>query len=152
MKDFLAWIRIKITTHETKGTVFFHEREIWWCKLGVNVGYEIDGHGTAFERPVIVVKKFNLDTCLVVPLTAKQKKGKYYFPIGNASGREAVAVLSQLRMVDRRRFTEKAGTVPKDTFQNLLFAITDVDLSMTDKQSKNSPALSRGRAGRSRKC
>lgn len=129
MKDFLAWLRIKQAAHQSPGTALFHEREVWWCKLGANVGYEIDGRGETFERPVIIVKKFNLDTCLVVPLTAKSKSGKYYFPVGNASGREAVAVLSQLRLVDRKRLTQKAGTLPGPEFKKLLDAIVAVNFS-----------------------
>ena len=34
-----------------------HEGEIWWVRLGVNVGYEIDGKSSDFSRPVIIIKK-----------------------------------------------------------------------------------------------
>ncbi len=38
---------------------YFHEREVWWCGIGINIGVEIDGKNSDFERPVLVVKKFN---------------------------------------------------------------------------------------------
>ena len=122
-KDFSKWFLLKQETHETTGTALFHEREVWWCMLGANIGFEIDGGGEDFERPVIIIKKFNLDTCIVVPLTAKPKKGKYYFPIGTVNGRDAMTVLSQIRLIDRKRLAEKIETLPKAKFKELLNAI-----------------------------
>ncbi len=132
MKDFLRWIGVKQAAHETTSGIVFDERDIWWCKLGANVGYEVDGRGGSFERPVIIVKKFNLDTCLVIPLTTKPKKGKYYFSIGSASGREAVANLSQLRLVDRRRLTQKTGVIAKPMFKALLAELVRVNFTYED--------------------
>lgn len=109
--------------NETKGTALFHEREVWWCALGANIGYEQDGNSELFTRPVVILSKFNLDACLIVPLTAKPKKGIYYFPVGNVSGREAVAVLSQIRFVDRKRLALKIATMDRHTFQALTRAV-----------------------------
>lgn len=130
LKDFSKWFVMKKATHEATGTALFHEREVWWCKLGVNVGFEIDGGGKDFERPVIVIKKFNLDTCIVVPLTAKQKIGKYYFHVGVVSGHDAIAVLSQIRQIDRKRLTEKIETLPKAKFKELLNAIVKTNFTI----------------------
>lgn len=118
-KDFWKWHDNKGRLDEADGTALFHEREIWWCALGANIGFEQDGSGELFTRPVVILSKFNLDACLVVPLTAKSKKGKYYFPVGAASGREAVAVLSQIRFVDRKRLAVKIATLDEKTFQSL---------------------------------
>ena len=97
----------------------FHEREVWWCALGTNIGYEQDGSSELFTRPVVILSKFNLDACLIVPLTAKPKKGKYYFSVGDVSGRDAVAVLSQIRFVDRKRLAMKIATMDRDIFDAL---------------------------------
>ncbi|MCR4311526.1 MAG: type II toxin-antitoxin system PemK/MazF family toxin [Candidatus Taylorbacteria bacterium] len=118
-KDYWKWHSEKEHLNETEGTALFHEREVWWCALGANVGFEQDGNGELFTRPVVILSKFNLDACLVMPLTAKPKKGKYYFPVGNISGREAVAVLSQIRFVDRKRLALKIATMDNKTFQAL---------------------------------
>ncbi|MBI2096022.1 MAG: type II toxin-antitoxin system PemK/MazF family toxin [Candidatus Taylorbacteria bacterium] len=122
-KDFSKWLVLKKSIHEVVGTALFHEREIWWCMLGANVGFEIDGGGEDFERPVIIVKKFNLDTCIVIPLTAKPKTGKYYFSVDIVDGRNAVAVLSQIRLIDRKRLVEKIETLSKTKFKELLNVI-----------------------------
>jgi len=118
-KDFWKWHTKKEEINEAKGTALFHEREVWWCTLGANVGYEQDGNSELFTRPVVILSKFNLDACLIIPLTAKPKKGAYYFPVGNVSGREAVAVLSQVRFVDRKRLALKIATMDRHTFQEL---------------------------------
>lgn len=122
-KDFRPWHNKKEKLHDAPGTALFHEREIWWCALGTNIGYEQDGSGELFTRPVVILSKFNLDACLIVPLTARSKKGKYYFSVGEVAGREAVAVLSQIRFVDRKRLELKICTLDKEIFQSLTQAI-----------------------------
>ncbi len=105
------------------GTAVFHGREVWWCALGANIGYEQDGTSELFTRPVAILTKFNLDACLVVPLTARPKTGKYYVPVGEVNGRNATAVLSQIRFVDRKRLAVKIATLDQDTFEDLTTAI-----------------------------
>jgi hypothetical protein len=41
-KDFDGWNEKKKDTNEKIGP-FCHERELWWCTLGVNIGFEQDG-------------------------------------------------------------------------------------------------------------
>ncbi len=131
-KDFSKWFSIKKETNEIESKTFFNEREVWWCKLGANVEFEIDGRGDTYERPVVIVKKFNLDTCIIIPLTAKPKKGKYYFPMGLVNGRDAIAVLSQLRLIDRKRLSEKIEMIPKEIFKDLLNMIVKINFTYDD--------------------
>jgi mRNA interferase MazF len=125
-KEFTQWNTQKIMLNDSIGKALFHEREVWWCQLGVNVGYEQDGNSDLFSRPVVIIKKFNLDACLVVPLTTKQKTGKYYFSIGKVAEREATAVLSQIRFVDRRRLVVKIQMLQEGTFLSLVNTIMTV--------------------------
>jgi hypothetical protein len=39
-KDFDGWNETKKRTDLRRGEPFHHEREVWWCTLGVNVGSE----------------------------------------------------------------------------------------------------------------
>lgn len=58
MKDFDTWSKEKKTLEqEGHDSLVFHEREIWWCSIGINVGDEQDGKNERFERPVLVLKK-----------------------------------------------------------------------------------------------
>ena len=67
----------------------------------------------------MILTKFNLDACLAVPLTSRVKKGKYYFPVGDVDGRDATAVLSQIRFVDRKRLAVKISTMEHSMFDSL---------------------------------
>lgn len=122
MKDYKRWCRKKAHLNSLIGKALFHKREVWWCVLGENIGNEQDG-GEDFLRPVVIIKKFNLDSCLIVPLTARPKFGKYYLQIGQIGNRDAVAILSQIRFVDRKRLVNKITTLEKHLFKSLIEAI-----------------------------
>src|SRR4051812_27319720 len=76
--------------------VYFHEGDIWWVRLGVNVGFEIDGKHRQFARPVIVLRKYNQYSFLALPLSTA-RVNRWRVAIGDVAGKEALAVLSQLR-------------------------------------------------------
>ncbi len=123
-KDFQPWHTKKENLHKnTQVRVYFNEREIWWCALGVNVGYEQDGKGEDFMRPVIILKQFNKEVFWAIPLTTKIKKGKYYFDIDLSDDRERQAILSQLRLVDVKRLKKKLAVLPEKQFQELRKAV-----------------------------
>ncbi len=81
----------------------FHEREIWWCSIGKNLGGEQDGKNTYFERPVLIVKKFNDDIAWILPISSKIKSGKYYH-IMEINKKTRSILLSQLRLISASRF------------------------------------------------
>lgn len=112
-KDFWKWHDKKEKIHGEGSRVFFHEREIWFCHLGANVGFEEDGKGDNFGRPVVVFRKFNNEVFWGVPLTTRAKKGRFYHPINLGDGLPRRAILSQLRLLDGKRLYQKIGTVSK---------------------------------------
>ncbi len=117
-KDFENWFRNKEKLNQENQPPFYHEREIWWCALGVNVGSEMDGTGKNFDRPAII-KGFSRYTCLVVPLTASDKRHKLRPSVGLIDGREAKALLSQLRIIDSRRLIRKIGYLDERIFEDI---------------------------------
>ena len=119
-KDFKKWHDEKSTIHEKRPYVFFQEREVWFCSLGVNVGYEQDGSGAEFLRPIVVLKKFNTEILFAVPLTkGKKKERPFYFALSFRPRVRSTAILSQLRLLDAKRLRYKAGTVSEDVFKKL---------------------------------
>ena len=75
-KDYQRWHEEKTAIEDSYGQrVFFHEREVWWCSIGFNVGFEQDGRGEKFARPVLVFKKFNKEVFWAIPLSTKIKTG-----------------------------------------------------------------------------
>ena len=125
-KDFFGWAGEKQRLHEKRKVTYFSEREVWWCALGVNIGHEQDGKGRRFARPVVIVKKFSAQTCIVVPLTTREKKGRFYASLGTVKGRPVTAIISQIRLIDRRRLLNKLGTVKKDAFEDMRKAVRDL--------------------------
>lgn len=113
-KDFLFWHEIKSALH-TRTPPTFKLREIWWCQLGVNVGREADGKGELFQRPVLVLRKFNSRSFIGVPLTSQAKDSPYYFRF-HFHGRMQFAMLSQIRLLDALRLTRCMGQMRPEPF------------------------------------
>lgn len=102
MKDFNAWHPVKKKIDKKANLPTFKEREIWWCSVGVNVGFEIFGKDRFFTRPVLVIRKFGYSTFLGAPLTSSPKTGYYRKPY-HLDGKDGFVLLDQIRTYDARR-------------------------------------------------
>lgn len=125
-KDFQNWHKLKEWIDKNIKRVFFHEREVWWCSIGINIGYEQDGRGSRFARPVVIFKKFNNEVFWGVPLSTKIKKGKFYVSADIGDGIARVAIISQLRLIDAKRLIDKIGTIKKDNYKIIQKAVIDL--------------------------
>ncbi len=94
----------------------FKQKEIWWCSIGVNIGHEENGKNQFFNRPVLIVRKFNNHIFLGVPLTTKIKDNKFYHTISVKSKNQS-AMLSQIRVWESKRLTHKMGEIGEDEFK-----------------------------------
>lgn len=112
----------KTEINNEKVRPFFHEREVWFSSLGENIGFEQDGSGEKFLRPMLVLQKFNNEVAWVLPLTRTEKTGKYYFRIslttddGKIDDRPSVVILTQIRLIDTKRLQYKVGNVVESEF------------------------------------
>ncbi len=120
-KNFQKWHKKKSLIDQVGKRPFFHEGEMWWCSLGVNIGFEQDGGGRDYLRPVIVFKKFNNEIFWAIPLTHTNKKTMYYFQLTkNSDSQTSVAILSQIRLMDARRLNHKLDiNLSKEDFDAL---------------------------------
>ena len=120
---FTCWNSKKIDTHLNDKVVGIKERDIVFIKMGKNIGYEQDGKGDEFLRPVVIYKKFNKNMFLGIPLTTKQKNMRYYFEFEYQTKRKKSvvnsAILSQLRVFDTKRVKYKSGVISKEMFSEL---------------------------------
>lgn len=121
-KDFQKWHTKKKYVHENEKIPYFYDREIWWCSIGLNVGYEQDGKNENFERPVLVLKKFNKYILWIIPLTSRLKSGKYYYHF-KFEKEKSVAILSQLRLISSQRLLRKIGMISEIDFAKIRQAI-----------------------------
>lgn len=56
VKDFDAWNEEKKQVDAREDALLYHEREVRWCRLGTNVGFEQDvSLGTVAGRPASAI-------------------------------------------------------------------------------------------------
>jgi mRNA interferase MazF len=125
-KDFKDWHKAKKEIHTTFDRHFYHEREVRWCSLGQNIGYEIDGKGIKFARPVLILKGFNKEICLCLPITTKYKQGKYYHELDLKDGLKRHVILSQIRLIDTKRLGKIIGVLDEEQFHKIKKAFISI--------------------------
>lgn len=125
-KPFDEWNKLKKDLQKNESKIFFHEREIWWCSLGTNLGFEQDGRGIHFARPILIFKKFNNEVFWALPLSTKIKKGKFYVPVELRDGMPRVVITSQLRLMDAKRLIDKISTISRDNYKLIQKAVINL--------------------------
>jgi len=120
-KDYTKWHKIKTEINDLENRAFFHEREIWFCYVGANVGFEQDGRGGDYLRPILIVRKFNNEIFWGVPLTKsdKPKDSRYYYSFSFTENTISLAILSQIRLIDAKRLARQIGVMKKDDFEKV---------------------------------
>ncbi len=125
-KDFDQWNEKKKKLDVRADAPFFHERQIWWCSLGLNVGFEQDGSGDEHKRPILVLKGLSRQTCLVIPLTSSPQRHALRPSIGMIEGKEAHALLSQIRVIDAKRLVRKVVYLDEKIFERIRKTVKDM--------------------------
>jgi mRNA interferase MazF len=112
MKNYQDWTPVKTKINNApKRPEGLRRGEIWICSIGENIGFENDGKGQSFSRPVLIIKKHSNLTCYVVPLSTTSKRGHFYYPFDGHTGRVSVAMLSQSKTIDTARLKRKIGKI-----------------------------------------
>ena len=115
---FNQWHKVKKRINRSKQLPTFKEREIWWCSIGQNVGFEVYGKGEQFWRPVLILDKHNEFTFLGLPLTTKQKHNRYCFPL-HFQEKEVTVLLGQARTLSSKRLSNQMGKLPHQKFNEI---------------------------------
>lgn len=108
-KEYDLWNELKKKIQLTTDIPDFfpQEGEVWMSSLGKNIGYEQNGSGTNFSRPVLVVKKFNNHMFWCASLSTKQKPFDFYFNFTDPNGEKVSVILAQLKLVSVKRLKRK---------------------------------------------
>ena len=118
-KEFNKWMTLKDSIHNFKSRpAGYKTRDIWWTSIGTNVGFEEDGKGKFYNRPVIILRGFSKELFLGIPLSHTKNRGKYYHDF-MVNGDISVALLSQIRAFDTLRLISKYGVVNMQDFKNI---------------------------------
>lgn len=119
-KDFDSWNEVKKKTNKGEHAPI-KPGEVYWCRIGLNVGVEQDGSGSEYARPVLVIKKFSHQIALVAPLTKRGKSGDWYYPLAHF-GDTSFAILNQARPLDTKRLLESMGQISETELQRVIGA------------------------------
>ncbi|MEN9621996.1 MAG: hypothetical protein RLZZ67_430 [Candidatus Parcubacteria bacterium] len=127
-KDFKTWGEQKesIDCQVGESNLYFKEGDIWWSRLGANIGYEQDGKGGLFSRPIIVLKKFNQYIFWAIPLSTKHKSNPYYVECISQEGEKRTAIISQIRLMSVKRLINKIGFTEEFSFKVIRKAVKDL--------------------------
>lgn len=98
---------------------FPQEREVWMASIGKNIGFEQNGSGTNFSRPVLVIKKFNNQMFWCVPLSTKQKGFDFYYNFTDINRHPVSAILAQMKLVSIKRLQRKLYDIPPEAFKEI---------------------------------
>lgn len=118
IEDYDAWNKLKkkIQTDADEINFFPKEGEVWMSVVGKNIGYEQNGSGDNFSRPMLVVKKFNNHMFWCVPLSTKQKTLDFYFNFTDIHEQNVSVILAQMKLVSVRRLRRKLYEISPATF------------------------------------
>ncbi len=122
---FKKWNIEKQAIHRDEIREFFvNNREIWFVKMVQNIGFEENGKDH-FLRPVLVLKKVG-NMFFTVALTSKGKeRNTFYYKFSEMHlhnpryAGSSYAILSQVRVMDKRRFFKYAGSVSVKDFEEV---------------------------------
>ncbi len=120
--DFDKWNKVKKETHKDKFIVGFRDRDIFYIKMGQNVGFEQNGKGDNFVRPVVIFKKFNKNMFFGIPLSTQIKDGKFYYYFEFKKVKvisKNIALLSQMKLYSASRLLNKIGVMNKNDFNKM---------------------------------
>jgi mRNA interferase MazF len=121
MKDFDFWneLKKKIEDEKNEPDRFPKESEVWMSSLGKNIGYEQNGSGDNFSRPILIVKKFNNHMFWVIPLSTKQKDFDFYFNYTDPNDQKVSAILAQMKLLSVKRLKRKLYDIPNELFDEM---------------------------------
>ena len=125
-KDFDTWNNLKQTldAKDRQEAPLYRRREIWWCSVGVNVGFEIFGKNENFVRPVIILRKYSPLTFFGLPMTSNRKNIPSHFHF-DFRGTAGSILLDQGKTFDARRLVKRMGRVNKNDVQIIKQAFID---------------------------
>ena len=122
MEEYDKWNEIKKDTQIDKKLRLFKRRDIFFIKMGQNIGYEQNGKGSNFVRPIVVLKKITNNMFIGIPLSSQIKYGSWFYEFEfNTKNRisKNIAIIPQLKMYSSQRLLNKISVMPKEKFNEL---------------------------------
>lgn len=121
IKRFDQWNEVKKRTNIIERRLKLKPRDIFWLKIGQNIGNEEYGKGKDFIRPVVIIRQLTSDLFVGVPTTSTKKQDNDYFHTirymnNKKEDIQSTAMLLQFKTFSKKRLLSKMGTVNKNEF------------------------------------
>ena len=113
------WNSVKKDTNSEELSVGFKQRDIFNVRVGQNIGFEQNGKGKEFVRPVLIYKGFSKNMFLGIPLTTTDRDGSFFYKFNFLEDKISVALLVQAKLFSSKRLLNKIGVINKDDFKSL---------------------------------
>ena len=94
--------------------------EVWMGVIGKNIGYEQNGTGDNFSRPVAIVSRFNNKMFWAVSLSTKQKEFDFHYNFTDPNNQKVSIIIAQLKLVSLKRLKRKMYDLSEKDFGNVL--------------------------------
>jgi len=124
MQEYDEWNIIKKEITKKSIKIGIKPREIFWVKIGQNIGDEEYGKGKNFTRPVIVIRKLTSGLFIGIPTTTKLKNNDYFHQFKYKTKKEnylnVSAMILQFKVFSIKRVTNKIGMVNKEDFKKIV--------------------------------
>ena len=122
---FDEWNEVKKDIHKSERKLSIKTREIFWANIGQNIGFEQNGKGKNFARPIIVVKKLTKDLFLGIPTTTTLREDDDYFhkfkyTTYNNEVLNVSALILQVKVFSIKRLMNKIGMIHKEDFNLII--------------------------------
>jgi len=121
IKNLIHWNKEKINIFKNNKKCFPKERQIWVCKLGINIGREQNGNLKEFVRPVLILNHFG-ENFFALPLTSQLKKNQFRFLLTSSNiglSKESEVILDQIKTISQKRMIWQIGWCDKADFSKI---------------------------------
>jgi mRNA interferase MazF len=125
-KKYNDWNEVKKDTELIEKRVYFKERDIFWTRIGENIGFEQNGKGDEFQRPILVVKRYTNDMFLGIPLSTTLREGSFYFQFNFVESKISTTLLVQHKLYSSKRLIKKIGMINQCDFDKLKIKLHDL--------------------------
>ncbi|MFZ2967976.1 MAG: type II toxin-antitoxin system PemK/MazF family toxin [Sulfuricurvum sp.] len=126
MKNFDKWNDVKKRINGKIKTPQIRQREIYWANIGENIGFEQNGKGEDFMRPLLIFKKFSNTMFFGIPLSTQQKEGDWFFEFSFLEDKSSTALIVQGRLFDAKRLDRKIGKMSIEDFESLKMSFKEL--------------------------
>ena len=119
---FDKWNEVKKIVQNDEKIRLFKQRDIFFINMGQNVGFEQNGKGENFVRPIVILKKITNQMFIGIPLSSQIKDGDWFFKFEfNIKDKISlnIAILPQIRMFSSKRLLNKIGVMKIEDFEKM---------------------------------